>query len=264
MNGDGEIQPFNFHGQEIRFVGTSDVPEWVGVDIVSILYPEVELKNRASYLRGIPSEWKGLKKVQTSGGLQDMVTVNEPGLYSLIVRSNSPQAVPFQKWTFEEVLPSIRKTGQYSLGQPTSLELLPPARERLENIRLGMDLLYELGGVDERTQLALKDIVRDVLLEDQLKKPALPTGGRSEWPVSDRSRHLGYNPGRGDLQKIGRTAAKLYRLKHDGQDPPTREQFVDGTTRMVKCYGEADLDILDQAIALVMNPPAQLPPADGD
>jgi hypothetical protein len=73
-----------------------------------------------------------------------------------------------------------------------------------------------------------------------------------------------------DLKHIGRVAAKLYRLRHsytddEGNevkvDPPEREQYVDGTTRMVKCYGEADLDILDQAIALVMNPPSQLPPA---
>lgn len=50
------------------------------------------------------------------------------------------------------------------------------------------------------------------------------------------------------------------RLRHD-QDPPTREQHVDGATRMVKSYGEADLDIIDQAIVLIMEPPSQLPPA---
>jgi hypothetical protein len=125
-----------------------------------------------------------------------------------------------------------------------------------------MDLLYELDGVDERTQLALKDIVRDVLLEDRLKKPAFPSGGRSEWPVSDRARHLRFNPDKKALMKIGKTAAKLYRLAHDGEGPPEREQFVDDTTRMVKCYGEADLDILDSAISLVMTPPSALPPVD--
>lgn len=256
------IQPFEFKGQEVRFIGTPESPEWVGVDVVAVLYPEVETKNRSTYLRGVPSEWKGLQKVQTLGGQQDMVTVNEPGLYSLIARSNSLEAVPFQRWIFEEVLPSIRKTGQYSLSRVQSVDILPSARERLENIRLGMDLLYELGGVDERTQLALRDIVRDVLLEDRLKKPALPSGGRAEWPVSDRARHLGFKPKRGDLIKIGKAAAELYRLRHNGEDPPEREQHVDGTTRMVKCYGERDLEILDKAIALVMNPPAKLSPAD--
>lgn len=263
-------QPFEFEGFHVRFVGTADDPEWVASDVVAILYPEAERSSYNKYVEGVPSEWKGKKKVLTPGGRQEMNTVYEAGLYSLIARSNSPMAVSFQKWVYEDVLPSIRETGSYSLrGQ--SVTLIPPAKERLENIRLGMDLLYELGGLDERTQLALKDIVRDILLEDKLKKPVLPSGGRAEWPVSDRARHLGFNPKKKDLMAIGRTAAKLYRLRHnyrneDGEEvrvnPPEREQYVDGTTRMVKCYGEADLDILDQAISLRMNPPAQLPAAD--
>lgn len=258
MSNNGGIEPFKFNEYEIRFVGTPDEPEWVGGDVVAVLYPGTAAKDRSNYLSNVPAEWKGMKKVQTPGGTQSMTTLFEAGLYALIARSNSSLAVPFQKWVYEDVLPSIRKTGSYSTTQqpPTSI---PPAKERLENIRLGMDLLYELGGVDERTQLALKDIVRDVLLEDRLKKPLLPSGGRAEWPVSDRARHLGFSPDRKALIKIGRTAAKLYRLAHDGEGPPEREQHVDGTTRMVKCYGEADLDILDQAISLVMTPPSELP-----
>jgi prophage antirepressor-like protein len=258
-----DLQPFQFDGAEIRFVGSVDVPEWVAGDIVAVLYPESQAKDRTNYLKSIPSEWKGMKRIHTLGGDQDMVTVFEAGLYSLIARSNSPIAVRFQKWVYEEVLPSIRKTGGYSVGQGDSPSVaLPPAKERLENIRLGLDLLYELGGTDERTTLALKDIVRDILLDDKLKKPALPSGGRAEWPVSDRARHLGYNPQKKDLIAIGKTVARFYRLRHDGENPPEREQFVDGTTRMVKCYGESDLDILDQAITLVMNPPAALPEKD--
>lgn len=260
-------QPFEFEGFQIRFVGTPDAPEWVGADVVSVLYPDVEPKSRSTYLRGVPNEWKGLQKVQTPGGPQEMATVYEPGLYALIARSNSPLAVPFQRWVYEDVLPSIRKTGSYSIAQQSSSQYLPTPRERLEDIRFGMDLLYELGGLDERTQLGLKDIIRDILLADKMKQPAaLPSGGRAEWPVSDRARHLGYAPKRGDLIKIGRVAANLYRLRHE-QDPPTREQHVDGTTRMVKCYGEADLDILDQAIATVMeqpSPPPQKPDQDDD
>lgn len=262
MTSDSSAISFEFDGTEIRFVGSPEIPEWVAADIVAILYPNSEASDRTNLLKSVSSDWKGMKPVHTLGGLQNMVTLFEPGLYSLIVRSNSPIAVRFQRWVFEDVLPSIRQTGSYSITQSTSISTTPPpSREKLENIRLGMDLLYELGGVDQRTQLALRDIVRDILLEDKLKKPALPSGGRAEWPVSDRARHLGYSPNRTQLQSIGKTVAKFYRLRHDGKNPPEREQFVDGTTRMVKCYGESDLDILDQAIVLVMEPPAELPPA---
>ena len=67
MNDDSQLQPFQFEGIEVRFIGTADNPEWVGVDIVAVLYPESEAKNRTTYLRGIPDEWKGLQKVQTLG-----------------------------------------------------------------------------------------------------------------------------------------------------------------------------------------------------
>jgi prophage antirepressor-like protein len=261
MSDDSSLSPFKFeHSGEswdVRWVGTVDKPEWVAADVVAVLYPEVASKDRTTYLRNVPDDWKGLQKVQTLGGDQKMITLFEAGLYCLIARSNSSIAIPFQKWIYEEVLPSIRKTGSYSIAQRSSPSLLPPARERLENIRMGLDLMYELGGIDERTQLALKDIVRDILLDDKLKKSS-DHQKRFEIPVSDRARQLGYKPNRGQLIAIGKTAVQFYRLRYN-EEPPMREQFVDGTTRMVKCYSEDDLDILDQAIAVVMEVPKQLP-----
>jgi prophage antirepressor-like protein len=112
MSDELEPQPFNFQGFQIRFVGTTDEPEWVGADVVAVLYPGAERSSYNKYLDGVPSEWKGKKKVLTPGGPQEMGTLFEPGLYALIARSNSSLAVPFQKWVYVEVLPSIRKTGQ--------------------------------------------------------------------------------------------------------------------------------------------------------
>ncbi|MBP0011679.1 MAG: hypothetical protein J7525_00935, partial [Roseofilum sp. SID3] len=64
-----------------------------------------------------------------------MVTLFEPGLYHLIARSKSPLAVPFEKWVFEEVLPSIRKSGSYSVSQSSPVE---EKRASLEVVKLGM------------------------------------------------------------------------------------------------------------------------------
>ena len=44
-----------------------------------------------------------------------MVYINEPNLYRLIIKCQKPEAEPFETWVMEEVLPSIRKTGGYSL-----------------------------------------------------------------------------------------------------------------------------------------------------
>lgn len=56
---------------------------------------------------------KGSYTVRTLGGDQRMLTINESGLYSLVLRSRKPEAKTFKRWITHEVLPSIRKTGGY-------------------------------------------------------------------------------------------------------------------------------------------------------
>lgn len=47
----------------------------------------------------------------TPGGKQELTTINESGLYSLILKSRKPEAKAFKRWVTSEVLPSIRKHG---------------------------------------------------------------------------------------------------------------------------------------------------------
>ena len=118
-----------------------------------------------------------------------------------------------------------------------------------------MNLLEDLGGWDERTQVQLKDQVRNILLADKLQPPQTETAinqPRLEYPVSDRALTLGYRPTNTQLQQIGKKAKKLYLERH-GTEPIKREQFVGGATRMVNVYGFDDLDLLDEAISLVMD-----------
>ena len=249
-----------FEGQEVRFVGTPEKPEWVAVDVVQVLYPEVDSKQRSTYLRGVPDEWKGLQKVQTLGGLQNMITLFEAGVYKLISGSNSPKAIVFQKWLFEEVLPTIRKTGYYSVNQQKNLPpVLEERKARLEIIQMGMDLLSQLGGVDERTELQIKDLVKDIVIADKLQQTSLPEGkpARLEYPISDRLIDLGYGiQSNNILKSIGIIASNLYNARY-GRRPIKREQFVDGTTRMVSVYGVDDLPIVDQAIKRKLGDPPQ-------
>lgn len=60
---------------------------------------------------------KGRNQIPTPGGKQRMTVINESGLYSVILRSDKPQAKPFRKWVTSEVLPAIRKTGQYAVPE---------------------------------------------------------------------------------------------------------------------------------------------------
>ncbi len=53
----------------------------------------------------------------TESGIQNMTFVTEPGMYTVILRSDSPKAKPMQKWVTSEVLPALRKTGGYMIAQ---------------------------------------------------------------------------------------------------------------------------------------------------
>lgn len=90
-----------------------------------------------------------LRKVETTdstGRSIEQWACNEPGLYTLLLRSNLPKAKPFKKWVTSEVLPSIRKTGSYeqSLKAPTiidALELQLKAARQLDAQQRQIDAL---------------------------------------------------------------------------------------------------------------------------
>jgi len=89
------------------------LPWWVAKDVCEILGIE---KYRDAIQR-LDNDERGSVKVDTLGGPQEMSTINEPGLYSLILSSKKPEAKPFKRWITHKVLPSIRKTGSYQISQ---------------------------------------------------------------------------------------------------------------------------------------------------
>lgn len=75
--------------------------------------------------------------VNTKGGAQAMVAINEPDLYRLILRSRKEEAKAFEKWVMEDVLPTIRKTGKYKVCRKISPEVLDKvAPEASEPVQL--------------------------------------------------------------------------------------------------------------------------------
>lgn len=99
----------------IRTVKGADGEPWfVASDIAKAL----EYSSAKDLVRGISEEDRGRQIVPTSSGEQDMTVINESGLYSAIIKSRKESAAPFKRWVTKEVLPSIRKTGAYVMGQP--------------------------------------------------------------------------------------------------------------------------------------------------
>lgn len=76
-------------------------------------------------LRRLTPDEKGVNRIDTPGGPQDMTIVSESGMYALVLRSDKREAIDFRRWVTGEVLPAIRKTGPYSAQPaPTGEHLL--------------------------------------------------------------------------------------------------------------------------------------------
>lgn len=108
---------FSFNDQEVCFVDekpvANDVARVLGyADPAKTISTKIKDKNKSV-----------TKMVTVDGKLRDVMVLEEAGIYQLIFGSKLPAAEKFQDWVFEEVLPSIRKTGTYSL-KPAQ-ELLP-------------------------------------------------------------------------------------------------------------------------------------------
>ena len=99
---------FNFEDNEIRFVDGLPVAN----DVAKVLgYADVS----ATISKKVFPDNKGLAKIETPGGMQSITVLKEAGIYQLIFSSKLSHAQKFQQWVFNEVLPSIRKTGSYSV-----------------------------------------------------------------------------------------------------------------------------------------------------
>lgn len=105
---------FNFNSSEVRTLIVDNEPYFVGKDVADILGYS---NSRKALIDHVDEEDKGVTKCDTLGGKQDLIIINESGLYSLILRSNLPTAKQFKRWVTSEVLPNIRKHGLYATDE---------------------------------------------------------------------------------------------------------------------------------------------------
>ena len=123
---------------EVRVAGTSEQPMFCLADICRVLDLQVTpTKNRLKQ-DGVSL----IKVIDSLGREQEATFINEQNLYKVIMRSDKPQAEPFQDRVCGEVLPSIRKTGAYSVQPKTpqtyleALKFLVAAEEEKERLQL--------------------------------------------------------------------------------------------------------------------------------
>lgn len=120
-----DIQIFRYEDNDVRTMEINGEPWFVLKDVCNAL----EIANVSNVAIRLDADEKGIHQVDTLGGKQEVICINESGLYNVILRSDKPEAKPFRKWVTSEVLPSIRKNGGYISGQEqlTPSELMAKA-----------------------------------------------------------------------------------------------------------------------------------------
>jgi len=162
-----QLVPFDFEGRPVRVVTDSQGEPWfVAADVLAT----IGLDRKA--LERLDEDEKGVSSIHTPGGGQEMTTVNEPGLYTLVLGSRKAEAKRFKRWVTHEVLPSIRKTGSYavpgalaSLPAPTqdrvtALLLIGEAVAKVPGVKAGIAMAATLTCIQENTGLAVETLRR--------------------------------------------------------------------------------------------------------
>lgn len=127
----------------IRVLGDSQNPLFCLADVCKVL----EIQNTSDVKNALIKEFgDDLDKIypisDSMGREQNAIFIQERELYFILMRSNKKNVKPFRKWVFEDVLPSIRKNGSYSLEQNHKIPqtyaeaLLEAGRLALENEKL--------------------------------------------------------------------------------------------------------------------------------
>ncbi len=118
-----ELQVFNnAEFGDLRVIVKNNEYWFVGKDVATALGYTNPLKAVRDH---VDEDDKGMNETFTpAGGKQQTLFINESGLYSLILSSKLPKAKEFKRWVTSEILPSIRKTGTYSMQKTNPLEAL--------------------------------------------------------------------------------------------------------------------------------------------
>ena len=106
--------PFVFKDHHIRTIVEDESLWFAAKDVCAAL----GIGWNGTSLASIQREWQGMRSFRTPSGNQRLRAIQEPAVYKLAFRSNKEEADEFTNWIASEVVPSIRKTGQYAL-QPT-------------------------------------------------------------------------------------------------------------------------------------------------
>lgn len=262
-----ELQIFNFNGNNIRVIDKDGEPWWVAKDVCEIL----ELTDARKSVELLDEDERNIIPVMDSlGRPQNTYVVNEPGLYSLVLRSRKPEAKAFKRWITHEVIPAIRKHGGYLTPQKVEEVLLNPdtiirlatdlkaERERrlaleAENVRNAPKVLFADSVAASHTDILIGDLAK------LLRQNGIEIGQKRlfEWLRENgyliKQRGLSWNMPTQKAMELG-----LFRVKETTINKPDGSVQISKTTKVTgkgqiyfveKFLSEKEGDRLEKEVA---------------
>ena len=160
------VQVLNFQQSSVRTVADNKGELWfLANDVCEILGYS---NPRQAVQKNCKEKGVSNRYTLTRGGEQSMTYINEPNLYRLIIKSRKPAAEAFEEWVMETVLPTIRKTGGYQVGQKTTADDRTGLRQAVAALvgRKGIDYSTAYGMIHQRFNVeAIEDIPAEKLPE---------------------------------------------------------------------------------------------------
>lgn len=182
---------FNFNKQPIQIVVKQYEPWFVASDVARVL----GYRDASNAVRLLDQDEADthIVRIRSENGVEQerkVLIVNESGLYALVLKSRKPEAKPFRRWVTSEVLPAIRKTGQYSTSEkPSGVATLTPAQQlaiqqavgrraqktanHYQTIYRAIKLRYQIARYDQLPQSQFEDCLRFIETVD-LHVPEAP------------------------------------------------------------------------------------------
>jgi len=108
-----ELAIYDYNAQSIRTVNIDGQVWFIAKDVCDVL----GLSDVSMSLQKLNENQKLIQKLYVSGQNRDVWLINESGLYKLILRSNKKEAEKFQDWVTDDILPTIRRTGNYHINK---------------------------------------------------------------------------------------------------------------------------------------------------
>lgn len=158
------VQSFNFNQNQIQVINKNGEAWFIASEVAAML----GYRDSYNMTRILDNDEKGTHNVSTLGGNQDVSVINESGFYHAAFKSRKPEVKPFRKWVTSEVLPTIRKTGGYQIGQKTTADDRTGLRQAVAALvgRKGINYSSAYSMIHQRFNVeAIEDIPAEKLPE---------------------------------------------------------------------------------------------------